>query len=301
MAEATVREATPAEAQRLAGWFPQPELAGLPAAEAARRFAESCADGATTLRVLVEGADVLAAVCSRRVAAQVGGARVDLVLARGGAPESGARNASVPILLRGVLRQYPGAALACVTGGADPKALHKIGFAAWKRPAVRVPARSLPRVPAGARVRPAFAVDLAGLVATRDGAAGRVAVVRSAADWDRLLARWRALAEAGARAPEARVVLRDDIRLAYVVVQADGDVLRVLEAAGEPRAVAGAAGALARGRRLAAVEGPAVPGLADAPGAQALAGDDLTLAAKLDESVELAPVGTDPLSAVDRL
>jgi hypothetical protein len=301
MADATVREATPAEAARLAGWFPQSELAGLPAPEAARRFAQACADGATTLRVLVEGNDVLAAVCSRRVAALAGGTRVGVVLARGGAPESGGRNASVPILLRGVLRQYPGAAVACVTGGADPKALRKMGFASWGRAAVRVPARGLPRVPAGARLRPAFAVDLEGLARTRDAGAGAVAVVRTTADWERLLVRWRALAEAGARAPEAHVVLRGDQRIAYVVVQPGEGSLAVLEAAGDSAASAGAAGALARGRRLATVEGPAIPGLADAPGAAPVAGDDATLAARLSEDVDVSGVTADPLSAVDRL
>ncbi|MHC5019510.1 MAG: hypothetical protein ACYTGX_05255 [Planctomycetota bacterium] len=303
MSQATVREATPAEAARVAGWFELPEFAGLDPDTAARRFAEDCS-GDTTLRVLVEGDDILAAVRSTRIAAEVNGARAGVVLAQGGAPAADEPNASVPILLRGVLRQYKGAALVCVTAGVDPKSLKKMGFAPFKRGSVTAAAAELPRLPSGARCRPAFPIDFDAAGALRSGGKALLRLERSAGDWRTLVDRWRSLAGAGAAAPDAHVVLRDDERLAYLIVRPDGDTLQVLEAAGDGDAIAGAAGALARGRGLAAVTAPHnTPGLKGASEITAAKASEVTWAGKLAEDVDLEAIAKagEPLSGAERL
>ena len=305
MSQAVVRDGTAEEAAKVAPWFAGPETVGLAPAAVVEWFRARLADGAS-LRILTEGTEILAAAWSRRVVADAGGQRVDALLIQGGAPESKLRNASVPILLRGLLKQASGAAVACVTSGGEAKGLGPLGFRAWPGATVTVPARALPRIPAGARVRPAAPVDLAGLVAARDGDARALRIARTAEDWRALLDRWRALRAAGARAPEAHAILRDADRLGYVCVHAEGDTLRVLEAARRPdarKALLGAAGALARGRRLAKVVMPAacLEGVAGAPAPAPVA--EPSFGCSLDEALDLAACesGGDPLSGVDRL
>jgi len=303
MSQATVREATPAEAAQVAGWFELPEFAGLDAGAAARRFAEDCT-GDTMLRVLVEGDDILAAVRSTRVAAEVNGSRAGVVLAQGGAPAADEPNASVPILLRGVLRQYKGAALVCVTAGVDPKSLKKMGFAPFKRGTVTAAAAELPRVPSGARCRPAFAVDFDATGALREGRTALLRLERSPGDWRKMVDRWRGLATQGGSAPEAHVVLHDDDRIAYLIVQPQGDTLVVLEAAGDGDAIAGAAGAIARGRGLAQVAAPHnTPGLKGVSAIASAKASEVTWAGKLSEDVDLEAIAKagEPLSGAERL
>lgn len=303
MSQATVREATPAEAATVAAWFELPELAGLSSAAAAAQFAADCT-GDTTLRVLVEGDDILAAIRSRRAAASVNGERRGVVLARGGAPAADEPNASVPILLRGVLRQYKGAALVCVTAGVDPKALKKMGFAPFKRGRVTTIAADLPRVPPGARCRPAFAVDLAAVDGLRTAGNSALRLERTTSDWNGLLQRWRALAGAGAAAPAAHVVLRDDARVAYLITRAADGALEVLEAAGDGDAIAGAAGALARGAGLTAVTAPHnTPGLKGRSEIVAATAAEVTWAGKLVEELDLETIAKagEPLSGAERL
>ncbi len=303
MSQATVREATSAEAVRVASWFDLPELAGLAADAVARRFAEDCS-GHTTLRVLVEGDDILAAVRSTRLAAEVNGTRAGVVLAQGGAPAADEPNASVPILLRGVLRQYKGAALVCVIAGVDPKSLKQMGFAPFKRGTVSAAASELPRLPAEARCRPAFAVDVEAVDGLRRSGKSLLRLERSAGEWNGLLDRGRGLAADGASAPEAHVVLSDDTRCAYLIVRADGDALHVLESGGDGDAIAGAAGALARGRGLATVIAPHnTPGFKGRSEITAAKAAEVTWAGKLAEDVDLEAIAKagEPLSGAERL
>ena len=109
-------------------------------------------------------------------------------------------------------------------------------------------------------MRGGLPIDFDATGGLRDGRKALLRLERSASDWRRMVDRWRGLAGDGAAAPEAHVVLKDDDRVAYLIVRAHGDSLEVLEAAGDGDAVAGAAGAIARGlerrgarRRLALV------------------------------------------------
>ena len=95
-----------------------------------------------------------------------------------------------------------------------------------------------------------------------------------------------------------------DERLAYLIARADGDTLHVLEAAGDGDAIAGAAGALARGRGLAAVTAPHdTPGLKGSSEITAAKASEVTWAGKRAEDVDLEAIAKagEPLSGAERL
>ncbi|MCI0342472.1 MAG: hypothetical protein L0216_15255 [Planctomycetales bacterium] len=291
MPQAVVREADPSELPALAGLF-----GSTPEALAAR-------SRGGRVRVLVEGADVLAAVLTRQVAGAIAGRRIGVLLVAAGVHPTQRRSASLSVLLRGTLRQEAGCAVAVVTSGADAKQIGGIGFRPLPNREAAAASRSLPRLPEGARVRKAFPQDLAGLAAVREAADRRpLSLPRGRREWGEALA-----AAASGGAAEVHAVLRDSSRIAYAAVRPEGDSLRVLESAGDGSALAGALGALARGRGLDRVvvagAGPASDAVARAPGAASAEVPASTLVAALEDDLDLEPVvaAGDTVSGLERV
>ncbi len=268
------------------------------------------------IRVLVEGTDVLAAVLTRQAAGAIAGRRIGVLLVAAGVPPTQRRSASLSVLLRGALRQEAGCALALTTSGADAKQIGGIGFRPLAARETASPARELPRIPAGARVRPAFPADAEGLAALRDGADRRpLSIPRGRREWEELVLPHGPheprgpdgpAAVATGSSPAVHVVLGDSSRIAYAVVRGEGDALRVLESAGDAAALRGALGAIARGRDLTRVvaAGPGIGDpLAGAPGATSAETTASTLVAALEDDLDLEPLvaAGDTVTGLERI